>query len=144
MLSLLFNDKIIKKLQFLNNQKAAISYMCGHYVTVNSEKHAIIFHLNPCHAEYFFIHYTLSQFFFSSTRRLVFSMFFQSGKLWILIRWLHQKSSGPRREKTCLRGLANNKDAAQPAHQRSLISASVIHLLGSIISGLATREISIF
>ena len=139
MLSLLFNDKIIKKLQFLNNQKAAISYMCGHYVTVNSEKHAIIFHLNPCHAEYFFIHYTIS-----STRRLVFSMFFQSGKLQILIRWLHQKSSGPQREKTCLQGLGNNKSADKPAHPRSRISASVIHLLESIISGLATSEISIF
>ena len=29
----------------------------------------------------------------------------------------------PRREKTCLRGFANNKDADQPAHPRSLVSA---------------------
>ena len=38
----------------------------------------------------------------------------------------------------------NNKGADQPAHPRSLISASVIHILESIISGLATREILIF
>ena len=30
---------------------------------------------------------------------------------------------GPRQEKTCLRGFANNKDADQPAHPRSLVSA---------------------
>ena len=52
---------------------------------------------------------------------------------------------GPRREKTCLRGSANNKVADQPGHPRSLIStAFVIHLLESIISRLATSEISIF
>ena len=33
---------------------------------------------------------------------------------------------GPRREKTCLRGVANNTGADQPAHPRSLISAFVI------------------
>ena len=31
-------------------------------------------------------------------------------------------SFGPRSEKTCLRGLANNTGADQPAHPRSLIS----------------------
>ena len=51
---------------------------------------------------------------------------------------------GPRREKTCLRGFANNKGADQPAHPRSLISAFVIPLLKSIISRLATSEISLF
>ena len=51
---------------------------------------------------------------------------------------------GPRREKTCLRGLANNKDADRPAHPRSLISASVISFWESAISKLATSEISIF
>ena len=51
---------------------------------------------------------------------------------------------GPRREKTCHRGSANIKAADQPAHPRSLISAFVIHLLESIISQLAAREISIF
>ena len=51
---------------------------------------------------------------------------------------------GPRCEKTCLRGLGNNKGADQPAHQRRLISAFVIRFLESLISKLATREISIF
>ena len=36
---------------------------------------------------------------------------------------------GQRREKTCLRGFANNKGANQPAHPRRLISAFVIRLL---------------
>ena len=39
---------------------------------------------------------------------------------------------------------ANNKSADQPAHAGSLISAFVIHLLESIISRLATSEISLF
>ena len=47
-------------------------------------------------------------------------------------------------EKTCLRWVANNKRADQPAYPRSLISAFVIRLLESIISKLATSEISIF
>ena len=51
---------------------------------------------------------------------------------------------GPRREKTCLRGLANNKGADQPAHPRSLISACVIRLFESIISGLEMSEILMF
>ena len=51
---------------------------------------------------------------------------------------------GHRREKTRLRGLANNKGADQPAHPRSLISAFVICLLESIILKLATHEISFF
>ena len=51
---------------------------------------------------------------------------------------------GPRREKTCLRGFANNKGADQSAHQRSLISAFVIRILESTISKLATSEISTF
>ena len=33
---------------------------------------------------------------------------------------------GPRREKTCLRGVANNKGTDQPAHPHSLISPFVI------------------
>ena len=41
-------------------------------------------------------------------------------------------------------GFANNKDADQPAHLRSLISAFVIPFLESIICKLATGEISIF
>ena len=51
---------------------------------------------------------------------------------------------GPRREKTCLWRFANNKGADQPAHPRSLISAFLIRLLESIISRLATSEISYF
>ena len=53
-------------------------------------------------------------------------------------------SHGPRREKTCLRGFANNTGADQPAHPRSLISAFIIRFLESIICKLATDEISIF
>ena len=51
---------------------------------------------------------------------------------------------GPRREKTCLWGFTNNTGADQPAHPHSLISAFVIRLLESIISRLATGEISTF
>ena len=51
---------------------------------------------------------------------------------------------GPRREKTCLWGFANNKGSYQPAHPRRLISAFVIRLLDSFISKLASSEISIF
>ena len=48
---------------------------------------------------------------------------------------------GPRREKTCLRGCANNKGADQTAHLRSTF---VIRFLESIMSRLAWSEISIF
>ena len=37
-------------------------------------------------------------------------------------------------------GFVNNLGADQPVHPRSLISASVIQLLESIISKLATRQ----
>ena len=53
-------------------------------------------------------------------------------------------SYGPRREKTCLPGFANNKDADQPAHSHSLINPFVIRFLESIVSKLASGEISIF
>ena len=46
----------------------------------------------------------------------------------------------PQREKTCLRGCANNKGADQPAHPRSLICAYVIRFLGSIIVNLLQRK----
>ena len=49
----------------------------------------------------------------------------------------------PRRQKTCLRGFANNTGADQPAHPRSLISAFVIHYLESNICKLAIGELSI-
>ena len=51
---------------------------------------------------------------------------------------------GPGREKTCLRGFANNIGADKPVPTHSLISAFVIRLLESIISRLASSEISIF
>ena len=54
------------------------------------------------------------------------------------------RSFGPQREKTCLRGVANNTGTDQPAHPHSLISALVIRFLESNISKLAKREISIF
>ena len=55
-----------------------------------------------------------------------------------------QPINGPQREKTCLRGFANNTGADQPAHALSLISAFVIRFLESIIFKLITGEISIF
>ena len=51
---------------------------------------------------------------------------------------------GPRREKTCLQGLANNQGTDQPVHPRSLISAFVIRFLESIICLLSTGIIAIF
>ena len=54
------------------------------------------------------------------------------------------KSFGPRREKTCFRGLRTNKGADQPAHPCSLISAFVIPGLESIKFRHATSKISIF
>ena len=51
---------------------------------------------------------------------------------------------GTRREKACLLGFVNNKGADQPAHPRSLFSAFVILFLESMISNLATSEISLF
>ena len=54
------------------------------------------------------------------------------------------KIYGPRREKTCLWGFANNKDADQPAHPGSPISAFVFRLLESFISRHALSVSSIF
>ena len=51
---------------------------------------------------------------------------------------------GPRHEKTCLRGFANNTGADQPVHLRSLISAFFIRLLDSVIYRHATSAISLF
>ena len=50
---------------------------------------------------------------------------------------------GPQRKKTCLRGVANNTGADQPAHPRSLIGAFVNRLFESTLCKLATGEISI-
>ena len=57
---------------------------------------------------------------------------------------MDQPIYGPRREKTCLQGFANNTGAYQPGHPRSLISTFVIPFLERMISELATSEISIF
>ena len=43
-------------------------------------------------------------------------------------------SFGPRGEKTCLHGVANNTGAHQPAHLRSLISAYVIIAFSKVLS----------
>ena len=51
---------------------------------------------------------------------------------------------GPRREKTCLRGFANNTGADQPAHPLRLISAFVSRFMKSIMCKLSTGEISNF
>ena len=61
-----------------------------------------------------------------------------------MLQSLLSATFGPRREKTCLQGFANNTSADQTAHPSSLISAFVIHFLESIICKLAAGEISIF
>ena len=50
---------------------------------------------------------------------------------------------GPRREKACLQGFANNTGTDQPAHPCRLISAFSIRLLESIIPKLTSSKISI-
>ena len=42
----------------------------------------------------------------------------------VILHYTHH--NGPRREKTCLRGFANNTGADQPSHPRRLISASAL------------------
>ena len=66
------------------------------------------------------------------------------GRIRVKAVWSNFIIYGPRPEKTCLRGVANNKGADQPAHLRRLINAFVISSLLSILSRLATSEISIF
>ena len=57
--------------------------------------------------------------------------------------------TGPRREKTCLRGFADTKGADQPTHLHQpvhpcrLISVFDIRLLVSIISKVVSRKTSI-
>ena len=58
--------------------------------------------------------------------------------------WWRMFIFGPRPEKTCFRGFANNTGADQPVYPRSLISPFAIRLLESFICKLATGEISIF
>ena len=66
----------------------------------------------------------------------------------LILKQVTEQSSlllyGPRREKTCLPGFANNIGADQPAHLRSLISGFVIRFLESNVCKLASGEISIF
>ena len=57
---------------------------------------------------------------------------------------MDQLINEPRREKTCLRGFANNTGADQPAPPRSLISAFVIRFFDSIICKLAKGGIPFF
>ena len=38
------------------------------------------------------------------------------------LKYFQDRIYGPRREKTCLRGVANNEGADQPAHSHSLIT----------------------
>ena len=45
-------------------------------------------------------------------------------------------------EKTCFMPCANNKDADQPAHPRSLISIFIVRSLDSIMPILATSKVS--
>ena len=59
-----------------------------------------------------------------------------------LQRRQEQYEYGPRREKTCLPGFANNTGTDQPVHLCSLISAFVIRFLENIFL-LDTSEISI-
>ena len=56
----------------------------------------------------------------------------------------HPSIFGPRSDKTCPQGFANNISPDQPVHPHRLISAFVIRLLESIISKLTSSEISIF
>ena len=53
-------------------------------------------------------------------------------------------SYGPECEKTCLRGFVNRKGTDQLAHPGRLINTFVIRLLKSIISQLASSQISMF
>ena len=52
------------------------------------------------------------------------------------------KAIEPGHEKMCLMSYANNKDADQPTHPRSLISAFVVHCLDGKISLDSIAEIS--
>ena len=46
---------------------------------------------------------------------------------------LNVDSNGPRGERTCLPGFANNKGVDEPAYPRNLISKLVFYLLKNII-----------
>ena len=59
-----------------------------------------------------------------------------------LAPWSGKSLNGPGHEKTCFMLYANNKDADQPAHPRSLISVLVVRCFDSIIPILAICKIS--
>ena len=63
-------------------------------------------------------------------------------EIWKLLISREFVSYEPSHEKMCLTSYANNKDADQPAHPRSLISAFVVHCLDRIISLDSIAEIS--
>ena len=54
----------------------------------------------------------------------------------------NRKKKWAGRVKTCFMSYSNNKDADQPAHPRSLISAFVIPYLDSVMSLVSVTEIS--
>ena len=65
--------------------------------------------------------------------------------MFVVVVFLNRcKPYGPGHAKMCLMHYANNKDADQPAHPRSLISAFVVRALDSIISFVSRYEISRF
>ena len=68
-------------------------------------------------------------------RRDVFNEFYNIRYHWMI---------GASTRENLSSGVCENTGADQPAHPRRLISAFVIRLLRSIISRLATSEISIF
>ena len=65
---------------------------------------------------------------------------YSKGNLFNCLNLLIFLKYGPRHEKNCLSGFANNKGADQPAHARRLISPFVIHVFESIIYRPATVE----
>ena len=73
----------------------------------------------------------------AQSKRSPFFLYFAMKTCGPDIRWASRREN-------CLWWFANNKGADQTAHLRSLISASVIWLLESIKSKLATHEISSF
>ena len=69
---------------------------------------------------------------------------FYAHQIVILAEYTHNVVFLKSNIETCLREFANNKGAEQPEHPRSLLSTLVICLLESVLSRLATSEISTF
>ena len=68
----------------------------------------------------------------SHLKALIFSL------VYILIAFIFE----PGHEKMCLMSYANNKEADQPAHPRSQISAFVVRCLDSVMSLVSVTKIS--